>query len=83
VYDKTDRFNDFCNMGLVEFDEMEYDDINILKELIENHYKFTKSTVARAILDNWKTALPKFIKVMPKDYKRVLLAEKEKLEEAI
>ena len=83
VYDKTKKFSDFCNMELVDFDEMEFEDIATLKELIENQYKFTKSTVAKGILDNWQEALTKFVKVMPRDYKRVLLERKEKLEEAI
>ncbi len=83
VYDKENRFDDYCNKQLVDFDEMEYEDITTLKELLENHYNYTHSTVAKAILDDWKNALSKFIKVMPKDYKRVLLARKEKLEEVI
>lgn len=83
VYDKSGKFDDYCNKELVDFDEMEYEDITTLKELIENHYKYTKSTVAKTILDDWKNSLSTFVKVMPRDYKRVLLARKEKLEEAI
>jgi glutamate synthase (ferredoxin) len=44
--------------------------------LIENHQKYTQSTKAAAVLQNWNTALPKFVKVMPRDYKRVLEAFK-------
>ena len=44
-----------------------------LKELIDNHRKFTGSTVAKAILDNWENELELFKKVMPVDYKRALL----------
>lgn len=83
VYDKEGKFDDYCNKELVDFDEMEYEDINTLRELIENHYKYTNSTVAKAILDDWENALSYFVKVMPRDYKRVLLAKKEKLEEAV
>ena len=83
VYDKEDNFNDYCNKELIDFDEMEYEDIATLNELIEKHYKYTNSTVAKAILDDWKNALSNFVKVMPRDYKRVLLAKKEKLEEAV
>jgi len=44
-----------------------------LNQLIENHKNYTGSTRAAEILDNWKTMLPKFIKVMPVDYRRALL----------
>jgi glutamate synthase (NADPH/NADH) large chain len=83
VYDKENHFEEYCNMELVDFDEMEFEDINTLKELIENQYRFTGSTVAKAILDDWQTALARFVKVMPRDFKRVLLERKAKLEEAI
>ncbi len=44
-----------------------------LHQLIDNHKKHTGSTRAAEILDNWNTMLPKFIKVMPVDYRRALL----------
>ncbi len=83
VYDKKGNFNDFCNKELVDFDEMETEDVVTVKGLISNHYKHTKSTVAKSILDDWDGVQSNFIKVMPRDYKRVLLAKKEKLEKAI
>ena len=83
VYDKENKFDDYCNKELVDFDELEFEDITILRELIENQHRFTGSTVAKAILDDWKKALTHFIKVMPRDYKRVLLERKAKLEEAV
>ena len=43
-----------------------------LRELIERHAELTGSTHARRILDAWPTQLPKFVRVIPKDYKRVL-----------
>jgi glutamate synthase (ferredoxin) len=42
--------------------------------MIERHAELTGSTRAREVLDNWDKSLPKFIKVLPKDYKRVLMA---------
>ena len=44
-----------------------------LHQLIENHKNFTGSSRAAEILDNWETMRPKFIKVMPVDYRRALL----------
>ncbi|VAV94780.1 Glutamate synthase [NADPH] large chain [hydrothermal vent metagenome] len=55
------------NHHLTEFDAAR------LRQLIENHKAFTNSTHAAQILDNWDAMLPKFIKVMPVDYRRALL----------
>jgi len=41
--------------------------------LIENHARYTGSTVASEVLNNWTNELPRFKKVMPTDYKRVLM----------
>jgi glutamate synthase domain-containing protein 3 len=43
-----------------------------LKRLIERHLEYTNSPRAEWILDNWSTMLPKFVKVFPHEYKRVL-----------
>ena len=43
-----------------------------LKNLISRHLNFTKSDVARKILDNWEDFRPKFLKVMPTEYRRAL-----------
>jgi glutamate synthase (NADPH/NADH) large chain len=48
-----------------------------LKQLIENHLHYTNSDVARKILDDWDSWLPKFVKVMPVDYRRALLEMQE------
>ena len=45
----------------------------ILKGLIERHFKYTGSTRARALLDDWANARAKFVKVFPIEYKRALL----------
>ena len=44
----------------------------ILKRQIERHFKFTGSTRARNILDDWKNEREKFVKVFPAEYKRAL-----------
>jgi len=43
-----------------------------VRALIERHLDYTGSTRARAVLDNWAATVPKFVKIMPKDYKRML-----------
>jgi glutamate synthase (NADPH/NADH) large chain len=52
--------------GLGESDEV------ILKRLIERHFKYTGSTRARTLLDDWRSARGKFVKVFPHEYKRAL-----------
>ncbi len=52
------------------------DDKQLLHDLITKHFMYTGSRKAKAVLDSWKTMLPKFVKVMPIDYKRVLAERK-------
>ncbi|MES9873810.1 MAG: glutamate synthase-related protein, partial [Candidatus Sedimenticola sp. 6PFRAG7] len=55
----------------VSHDMTRFDAIR-LRQVIENHMHYTDSAVARKILDNWGEYLPKFVKVMPVDYRRAL-----------
>jgi glutamate synthase (NADPH/NADH) large chain len=57
--------------------DMARHDAERLRQLVENHARYTGSARARAILDNWAEMLPKFRKVMPVEYRRAL-AEMEK-----
>jgi glutamate synthase (NADPH/NADH) large chain len=43
-----------------------------MRQLIEKHLHYTGSARAREILDNWEDYLPKFVKVMPVEYRRAL-----------
>nr|MBX2804902.1 glutamate synthase subunit alpha [Hyphomicrobiales bacterium] len=54
------------------FDDMTRHDAARLRYLIENHRRYTGSERAQVILDNWEQYLPKFIKVMPVEYRRAL-----------
>ena len=78
VWDKDGNFNLRCNLGMVELDKVEDDeDVAELKELITLHQQYTGSTVASFILKNWEDVVSQFIKVMPTEYKRVLLEQKK------
>ncbi len=73
VLDEDGRFPIRCNLGLVELEKVETEeDVSELKGLVERHLQFTQSSVAKRVLENWDSILPKFVKVMPTDYKRVL-----------
>jgi glutamate synthase (NADPH/NADH) large chain len=66
-----------CNLGMVELEKVEIDeDVAELRELIEEHRDYTGSTVAAGVLARWHEVLPQFVKVMPTDYKRVLMEKK-------
>jgi glutamate synthase (NADPH/NADH) large chain len=54
--------------------DMTRHDARRLRQLIDRHVHYTASTHGRHILDNWNDFLPKFVKVMPVDYRRALLA---------
>jgi len=72
VYDPDKTFQSRCNMEMILLEPLQIDDQNMLKNLIDNHAKYTGSTVAINMLKTWPSTTNDFIKVMPKDYKRVL-----------
>jgi glutamate synthase (NADPH/NADH) large chain len=73
VWNKDGNFERMCNTESFELERMETaEDIRELRTLLENHQNYTGSTVAGHILDNWKTELARFVKVMPTEYKRSL-----------
>ncbi|NQZ60120.1 MAG: glutamate synthase subunit alpha, partial [Lentisphaeraceae bacterium] len=74
ILDKDGEFvNKRCNKELVALEAVTVaEDVAELKEMIANHLKYTNSSVAQKVLDNWDATLPKFVKVMPVDYKRAL-----------
>jgi glutamate synthase (NADPH) large chain len=63
---------DLESHGLVDVTDMSRFDEERLHQLIENHLHYTGSARARAILDDWASYLPKFVKVMPVEYRRAL-----------
>ena len=48
------------------------DDADELRDVVARHLAFTGSAVAERLLADWDAAVPKFVRVMPLDYKRVL-----------
>ena len=80
VLDMAGDFDYYCNRGLVDLGPVdEKADIKELQELINNHFLFTQSSLAAKILTHWDEYLPKFVKVIPFEYKKVL--EEQKLKE--
>jgi len=59
--------------GRVHFNHLNKADEAALRGKLEKHLRYTDSARAKLILDNWATYLPKFVKVMPTEYRRALL----------
>ncbi len=76
LYDVNSKFRENCNMEMVDLDECDLNDKNELFTLIQKHLEYTGSTVARFILNDLDNQLKNFVKVFPKDYKRVLLEKR-------
>jgi glutamate synthase (NADPH) large chain len=84
VYDPQNEFDEYCNMELVDFDPLEFDDIDLLRMMVENHQKYTGSDVAERILSDWSENLVHFVKIMPREYKAALVKNQQtSLKEAI
>ena len=78
VLDEKGDFKIRCNTAMVDLDRIEdEEDIGTVRTLLSNHVQYTQSTVAQQLLDDWDNTVQKFVKVMPKDYKRVLAAIKK------
>ncbi len=70
-----------CNMELVELESLsDEQEIASLREWIQRHLTLTRSAAAARVLDRWHELQPKFVKVMPTDYKKALarIAEEQR-----
>jgi glutamate synthase (NADPH/NADH) large chain len=76
VYDVKGKFSSNCNPEMVDLDSCELDDKNELFTMLQKHYEYTGSTAAKFILDDLDNQLQHFVKVFPKDYKKVLLLKR-------
>ncbi len=72
VYDRDRRFEGRCNTELVDLEELTEADEAEVRSLIAEHAARTGSLVGRNVLASWERATRRFVKVMPRDFKRVL-----------
>ena len=72
VYDPGGEFPVKCNQAQVDLKPLHEKSIPELRRMLERHLEYTGSTVAQAILDNWEASLNHFVRVMPRDFARVL-----------
>ncbi|MGN6719264.1 MAG: glutamate synthase large subunit, partial [Candidatus Binatia bacterium] len=78
VFDEDGTFKNRCNFETVSLERLTERDLQEVEEMLKRHAVYTRSTCAWRLLALWQETAPKFVKVMPKDYRRVL----EALEEA-
>jgi len=89
VYDLSDELRRQVNPEMVDLETLTVDDRTWLKDRILMHHDETGSAVAGAILADWIASADRFVKVMPRDYRRVLeateraAAEGRSVEEAV
>ena len=72
VLDEAGDFATRCNQQMAALEKMEGEEIDEVFDLISKHAHYTKSQLAYRVLALWEELAPKFVKVMPKDYKRML-----------
>ncbi len=76
VFDEDGTFRNHCNMEMVSLEPLEEaEDVGLVQGLLERHREYTGSTVADALLVDWPAAARRFVKVMPNEYRRVLLEQ--------
>ncbi|PYR93807.1 MAG: glutamate synthase large subunit [Acidobacteria bacterium] len=75
VLDSERDFKRRCNEELIDLEPLDAgEDEPVVRELLERHAEYTGSTVAARLLANWARTIDAFVKIMPRDYKRALLA---------
>jgi glutamate synthase (ferredoxin) len=84
ILDEEGDFATRCNTQMVGLEKLEDpEEINDLHQLIQCHVDYTQSQKALKVLAHWEAMVPKFVKVMPRDYKRVLQALQEALKDGL
>lgn len=84
VLDEAGDFATRCNTEMVALETLvDPEDIKDLKEAIQRHVDYTQSEQGARVLADWEAMLPKFVKVMPRDYKRVLQAIQNAIEDGL
>ncbi len=82
IYDVKGKFSENCNKEMVDLDPLDQEDARLLSDMITKHYAYTASTVAKFVIDDFENQLKNFVKVFPRDYKKVLSDKKKQKVEA-
>ena len=79
VFNDWGDFENQYNPELVDLDPLEEEDFENVRSLLREHFLYTSSKKALGILNNWEQQKNTFIKVIPRDYKRILEQKKEEV----
>ncbi len=72
VYDADGNFGSRCNREMIDLEDLgDAEDARELRTLLEKHVAATGSALGRRILSGWEGSLKRFVKVMPRDFKRM------------
>jgi glutamate synthase (ferredoxin) len=83
ILDEQGNFATRCNTQMADIESLDEEDLETIYQMIQKHADYTNSQKAAKILSNWQKFAPKFVKVMPRDYKRVLQAIKQAIAEGL
>jgi len=72
ILNETDDFASRCNTQMVEIEPLDEEDCDIIHQMIQKHAAYTHSQKAARVLANWDAYISQFVKVMPRDYKRMV-----------
>jgi glutamate synthase (NADPH/NADH) large chain len=75
VFDEDANFEARCNKEMVELEALSASDAELVRSLLEEHAQRVGSRKAHELLDSWETVVPKFVKVVPSEYRRALEAQ--------
>jgi glutamate synthase domain-containing protein 2/glutamate synthase domain-containing protein 1/glutamate synthase domain-containing protein 3 len=84
VLDEAGRFPALCNPGMVDLEALEEEeDVALVQSLLRKHVEMTGSDRAARVLEQWHCLQERFVKVFPRDYRRVLSARREQAPQAV
>ncbi|UCF39412.1 MAG: glutamate synthase large subunit [Acidobacteriota bacterium] len=76
LYDPESTFSSYCNQEMVELFQLEDGgEAEFVRSMIEKHLNYTGSQIAHFLISDWDKVIPRFVKVYPNDYRRVIEAQ--------
>jgi glutamate synthase (NADPH) large chain len=76
VLDPNGVFAKVCNKEMVSLARLEdEEDIALVRRMVERHVQYTRSELGKRVLEGWREAVSRFVRVVPNDYRRVLEAQ--------
>ncbi|MCK5759485.1 MAG: glutamate synthase large subunit, partial [Clostridiales bacterium] len=84
VYDEDGTFKKSVNKEMVLLERLsKNDEADMVRSMIKKHYKYTDSSLAERLLDRWEDTLERVVKVIPVDYKNIITAIEEAVEDGV